>query len=69
MTRVGDDAVAARDERAALGEALEIMEDPMKRKLYDEGYDKEAIAERAEAARRAAHRGGHGCGGGGGGCC
>ena len=52
-----------------LGEALEIMEDPMKRKLYDEGYDKEAIAERVEAARRAAHRGGHGSGSGGGGCC
>ena len=26
----------------ALGEALEIMEDQMKRQLYDEGYDKEA---------------------------
>ena len=49
-----------------LGEALEIMEDPMKRKLYDEGYDKEAISERAEAARRAA-RGGGNCGSGG--CC
>ena len=61
-------ALAERNFKA-LGEALEIMEDPMKRKLYDEGYDKEAIAERAEAARRAAHRGGHGCGGGGGGCC
>jgi hypothetical protein len=57
----------------ALGEALEIMEDTMKRGLYDEGYDKEAIVERAEAARRAAHKGGHGggcgAGGGGGGCC
>ena len=61
-------ALAERNFKA-LGEALEIMEDPMKRKLYDEGYDKEAIAERAEAARRAAHRGGHGCGGSGGGCC
>jgi DnaJ family protein C protein 7 len=61
-------ALAERNFKA-LGEALEIMEDPMKRKLYDEGYDKEAIAERAEAARRAAHRGGNGCGGGGGGCC
>ena len=26
-----------------LGEALEVLGDPMKRKLYDEGYDKEAI--------------------------
>ena len=62
--------VAAEEKFKLLGEALEIMEDQMKRQLYDEGYDKEAIAERAEAARRAAHRGGHhGCGGGGGGCC
>ena len=59
---------AAEKNFKALGEALEIMEDQMKRQLYDQGYDKEAIAERAEAARRAAHRGGHGCGGGGG-CC
>ena len=36
-----------------LGEALEVMEDTMKRQLYDEGFDKEAIAERVEAARRA----------------
>ena len=54
--------VAAEEKFKLLGEALEIMEDQMKRQLYDEGYDKEAIAERAEAARRAAHRGGHhGC--------
>ena len=50
-------ALAERNFKA-LGEALEIMEDPMKRKLYDEGYDKEAIAERAEASasRRAQGR-------------
>ena len=58
-----------------LGEALEVMEDTMKRQLYDEGFDKAAIAERVEAARRAAHRGGygnghsHGGGCGSGGCC
>ena len=68
-TKSDEEKALAERNFKALGEALEIMEDPMKRKLYDEGYDKEAIAERAEAARRAAHRGGHGCGGGGGGCC
>ena len=44
----------------AIGEALEVMDDPMKRQLYDEGYDKEAIAERVEMAKRAAHRHGEG---------
>jgi len=55
-----------------LGEALEILGDEFQRKLYNEGYDKEAIAERVQAANRAAsnhdkdgccNRGG-GCGGG-----
>jgi len=41
-----------------LGEALEILTTPMKRQLYDEGYDKEAIDERAQAAQRAAHKDG-----------
>lgn len=65
-----EEKAAAEANFKALGEALEIMEDQMKRQLYDEGYDKEAILERAEAARRAAHRGGYGggCGSGGGGC-
>merc|ERR1719198_2519209 len=54
-----------------LGEALEILADDFMRKLYNEGYDKEAIAERVAAANRAANshdkdgccnRGG-GCGG------
>ena len=45
--------VAAEEKFKLLGEALEIMEDQMKRQLYDEGYDKEAIAERVEAV---AHR-------------
>ncbi len=43
-----------------LGEGLEILTDPFKRQLYDEGYDKEAIEERVQAAQRAAHRQGHG---------
>jgi len=55
-----------------LGEALEILGDEFQRKLYNEGYDKEAIAERVQAANRAASNhnkdgccGGGGCGGGG----
>mmetsp|Transcript_5502 Transcript_5502/g.8662 ORF Transcript_5502/g.8662 Transcript_5502/m.8662 type:complete len:586 (-) Transcript_5502:111-1868(-) len=38
-----------------IGEALEILTDPMKRELYDEGHDKQAIEERVQAAQRAAH--------------
>ena len=37
-----------------LGDMLEILTDPFKRQLYDEGYDKKAIEERVEAAQRAA---------------
>lgn len=36
-------------------QALEVLTDPFKRQLYDEGYDKEAIEERVAAAQRAAH--------------
>ena len=71
-------AAAAPDVRArheaqfkALGEALEVLSDPMKRDLYDKGYDKEAIAKKLEAANRAANNAGGCCGGGGcgsGGC-
>lgn len=39
-----------------LGQALEILSDPMKRQLYDEGYDKEAIDERVQAAQRVRRR-------------
>jgi DnaJ family protein C protein 7 len=67
-TKSDEEKAVAEANFKALGEALEIMEDQMKRQLYDEGYDKEAIVERSEAARRAAHRGGCGSGGGGGGC-
>jgi len=37
-----------------LGEALEMLSDDFKRKLWDEGYDKEAVDERVRAAERAA---------------
>eukprot|EP00899_Mesostigma_viride_P014979 jgi/Mesvir1/23482/Mv22330-RA.1 len=40
-----------------LGVALEILGDSMKRKLWDEGYDKEAIEERVVAMQRAAKEG------------
>ena len=33
-----------------IGEALDILSDPLKKSLYDEGYDKAAIEERAAAA-------------------
>ena len=38
-----------------LGEALEILCDDFQRRLYDEGYDSNAIRERVEAAKQAAH--------------
>jgi hypothetical protein len=50
-------AVLCALDRAAfklLGEALEMLSDDFKRKLWDEGYDKEAVDERVRAAERAA---------------
>ena len=38
-----------------LGEGLEILCDDFMRRLYDEGYDPEAIRQRVEAAKQAAH--------------
>jgi tetratricopeptide (TPR) repeat protein len=37
-----------------LGEAMEILENEMQKQLYDQGYDREAIQERVEAAKRSA---------------
>jgi len=61
---------AAEAKFKVLGEALEILTDDFQRKLYNEGYDKAAIAERVQAANRAAsnHNKDGCCGGGGGGC-
>lgn len=45
------------------GEALEILTSEFKRKLYDEGFDKEAIEERikrAESHSSGNHGHGHG---------
>ncbi|KAL7567609.1 hypothetical protein ACA910_000205 [Epithemia clementina (nom. ined.)] len=54
----------AQREFQTLSDGLEILTDDFQRKLYDEGYDQEAIKERIQAAERAAHqstyRGGHG---------
>mmetsp|Transcript_47687 Transcript_47687/g.91073 ORF Transcript_47687/g.91073 Transcript_47687/m.91073 type:complete len:605 (+) Transcript_47687:76-1890(+) len=62
----------AEEKFKLIGEGLEILSDEMKRALYDEGYDKEAINERVQAAQRAAredpnsrNRRGGGCSSGG----
>lgn len=34
----------------------QVLSDPLRRQLYDEGYAKDAIEERVEAANRAARR-------------
>jgi DnaJ family protein C protein 7 len=61
-----EERAAAEERFKAIGEALDILSEPLKKQLYDEGYDKAAIEERVAAAARAAHehRGGK-CGGGG----
>ena len=61
---------AAEAQFKLLGEALEVLGDDMMRKLFNEGYDKAAIAERVQAADRATrqHDKDGCCGGGGGGC-
>jgi len=47
---------AAEQEFKLLGQAMEILTDDFKRKLYDEGFDPKAIAERVEFAQRAARQ-------------
>ena len=42
-----------------MSSGLEILGDAQKRQLYDEGYDKEKIASRIQAAQRAAHSDNH----------
>jgi len=60
---------AAEAKFKLLGEALEVLGDDFQRKLYDDGYDKEAIAERVQAANRAANQHDRdGCCNRGGGC-
>lgn len=46
---------AAEAEFKICGEALEVLTDEMRRKLYDQGYDYAAIQERVQRAERAAH--------------
>ena len=43
----------------AAGEALEVLGDPMKRQLYDEGFDREAIEDRISRANKAARESDH----------
>jgi len=43
-----------------IGEALEVLGDEKKRKLYDEGYDKEGIEEKIREGQRGHHGHGHG---------
>ena len=57
----------AEEKFKLIGEALEVLSDPLQRQLYDEGHDKRSIDERVAAAQRAAHdRDGGGRHGGGG---
>jgi len=49
----------AEEKFKLMGEGLEILSNDVKRQLYDEGYDQEAIRERAAAAEQAAHRSPH----------
>ena len=57
-----DQQLVAQHRFQQLGQALEILTDDFQRKLWDEGYDPDAIRERVEAANQAAHRGHHGGG-------
>ena len=49
----------AEEQFKHLGDALEIFGDPMRKQLYDEGYDKQAIDERVKRANEAAREHNH----------
>merc|ERR1740130_107816 len=49
----------AEAEFKKLGEALEVLGEAMKRQLYDEGFDREAIEERVSRANKAARESDH----------
>jgi len=49
-----EDIAKAESSFKQLGDILEILTDPQRRKLYDEGYDKVAIEERIKAGDKAA---------------
>jgi len=51
-----EDQKKAQGQFQLLGEGLEILCDDFMRRLYDEGYDSEAIRQRVEAAKQAAHQ-------------
>ena len=51
-----EERLKAQQEFQHLSHGLEILTDDFQRKLYDEGYDEEAIKERIQAAERAAHQ-------------
>jgi DnaJ-class molecular chaperone len=55
MDKPLEDRAKAEKKFKEIGNYLEILTDPFKRQLYDEGYDAVAIEERVKAAQRAAH--------------
>ena len=55
MEATTEDRAGATEKFKLLGEGLEILTDDFKRRLYDEGYDKQAIEDRVQRAERAAH--------------
>eukprot|EP00300_Choanocystis_sp_HF-7_P004295 c13300_g1_i1.p1 GENE.c13300_g1_i1~~c13300_g1_i1.p1 ORF type:complete len:574 (-),score=88.74 c13300_g1_i1:7-1728(-) len=57
-TKSDEERSKAEAEFKLLGEALEVLTDPMQRDLYDRGFDKAAIRERVERANKEAARGG-----------
>ena len=63
---------AAEQEKASeqfkiISDALDVLTDPVRRKLWDQGYDRKEIEERAEMEKQRGQHRGHGGGFGGGG--